>query len=257
MSDSHAIVVSNFKGVQLSLKTEFHLQKNQALEVSKAIVSVTDKASMEAAVQAVASIKGILKGLESARVAVKEPVLKLGRDIDALAKGASPELLAEGTRVNNLVQEYYREEERKAEASRKLAEKFANQKREKEEAKVREAEAEQKRLADEAAQAEDPAEAQRLQEEAERKEREAAESTKRAEEIKTREVAAPAKVEGMSVRKTIKHEVTDLAALYAVRPDLVTLEPKTSAINIAIRSQGLTECPGLRIWTETDTSVRA
>ena len=65
-----------------------------------------------------------------------------------------------------------------------------------------------------------------------------------------------AKPDGISVKKVWKHKLIDIHALYAARPDLVTLEPKTNNINAAIRQDGVRQIPGLEIWEETETSVR-
>jgi hypothetical protein len=47
-----------------------------------------------------------------------------------------------------------------------------------------------------------------------------------------------------------------VSALYAARPDLVTLTPKLSEINALVRA-GLRECPGMEITEETTTQFRS
>jgi hypothetical protein len=49
-------------------------------------------------------------------------------------------------------------------------------------------------------------------------------------------------------------EITDAAALYAVRPEFFTLEPRRSAIKSAINKD--TKLTGLRVWEQVNTNVR-
>lgn len=252
-----ALAISNLDGVQLSLTTEFHIVKDRAIAQARLVSEVIDHPTMETAVAAASNIAGILKALENSRVAVKAPVLKLGRAIDAKAKEAAIELAKESARLNEQVKAYYREMERKADAARRLAEKLAQAKREKAEAEARAADADRRRLEAEAARAKSDEEASRLRAEAEERERQSAIAKARAEEVQAKEISAPEKADNMTVRKVWKHEVTDLAALYKARPELVALEPRTNEINRAVRADGLRECPGLRIWQETDTTIRS
>jgi chromosome segregation ATPase len=253
----NALAISNIDGVKLSLTTEFHLLKTQALEKAKSVAPVVSTETMQAADSVLSEIKGILKKLETSRNTVKSPVLDLGRKIDGVAKDAAKELEMEKVRLDTEIKAYYREQERKAEAARQFAEKLASAKREKEEAEARAAESERRRLEAEAANAKSQDEAARLRAEAAKREQEAAEATQRAEAVEAKPIAAPVKSSNMTVRKVWKHEVIDIAALYKVRPELVTLEPKTNEINKAIREGGMRECQGLRIFEETDTIIRS
>jgi len=56
----------------------------------------------------------------------------------------------------------------------------------------------------------------------------------------------PVKVAGIQTRTTWEYEVTDIQALFAARPDLVTLEPNPSAIRAALAADK--PIPGLRYW---------
>jgi hypothetical protein len=69
-------------------------------------------------------------------------------------------------------------------------------------------------------------------------------------------VATAPKAQKMTVRRVWKHEVTDIQALYAARPELCSIEPRTNAILAEIRG-GMSECPGLKIWQEDDVTVRS
>jgi hypothetical protein len=252
-----ALVIENTEGVRLSLTPEFHLVKARALETARAVDAVTDKDTMDLATRALAQVSGILKTLEESRNAVKAPVLKIGREIDSIAKEAAEELGREKARLKAGMDAYYREEARKAEAARRLSEKIADAKRQKEEEIIRAQQEEQRKLEEAAQKSNDQAESERLQQEAAERARLADEAAKRQEEIEAKEVKAPEKSEGMIVRKVWKHRVTDIHALYKARPELVTLEAKTNAINAVIRQGGEREIPGLEIYEEIDTTVRS
>jgi len=190
-------------------------------------------------------------------VDVKAPVLKLGKDIDTLAKTYAAELEEEAIRIERtLIKPYVQVEQEKAAARQRLADDLARKQREKAEAQAREAEAERQRLLREAQAATSAAEAQALAAAAQAKAEEAAAATERMENTQARVVAAPAKAAGMTVRKVWRFEVTDIAALYKARPSLCVLQESASAINAEMRG-GMRQCAGLRIWEEVDATVRA
>lgn len=58
---------------------------------------------------------------------------------------------------------------------------------------------------------------------------------------------------GATVRETWCFEVTDIKALYAAAPYLVTLEPNGAAIRAAIKTNQ--NIPGLRVWKEAKSIV--
>lgn len=62
---------------------------------------------------------------------------------------------------------------------------------------------------------------------------------------------------GMVSKKVWKFEITDLHELYSYSENLVRIEPNVEAINKEIRiTEGRVKIPGLRIWEETDVTVR-
>jgi len=252
-----AIVVKNIDNVLPSCTAEYELLKAQALVVCRAVVAVTEAESQQIAVSAVGKIKGLLKMVETSRVDVKAPVLKLCKDIDAFAKALVAELEEEAGRIEKtLIRPYVQVEQEKAAARQRLADDLARKQREKAEAQAREAEAERQRFLREAQAATSAAEAQALAAAAQAKAEEAAAATERMENTQARVVAAPAKAAGMTVRKVWRFEVTDIAALYKARPSLCVLQESASAINAEMRG-GMRQCAGLRIWEEVGTTVRA
>jgi hypothetical protein len=64
------------------------------------------------------------------------------------------------------------------------------------------------------------------------------------------------KLAGVATRTEVKFEITDIAALYRARPELVTLTPNTAAIKAVLKAAPSLELPGLRHWKEASTFVR-
>ena len=252
-----AFALVNFEPVKLTIEPAAELAKSQALEGAKAIVEITDAVSQQAAVDAIARCKRFSKRLEDSRKDVKAPVIKLGKDIDGMAATFGAEVLAEETRLDNMVKKYFREEAEKAARAQRMRDDIAAKKKKREQEIADQAEAERKRLEAEAQKTEDPEQAAELARKAQDAALVAEDATQRAENVSASLVTTPARSDGMTVRKVWKHRIIDIHALYAARPDLVSLEPKTNAINTAIRQGGDRKIPGLEIYEEIDTSVRS
>jgi predicted nucleic acid-binding Zn-ribbon protein len=58
---------------------------------------------------------------------------------------------------------------------------------------------------------------------------------------------------GMSVKKVLKWEVTDIRALVAARPDLCNIEPSGRAIQAVCIPEMPNKPPGLKLWWENQT----
>lgn len=242
--------------VRLSITAEAEALKARALTASGAILAVTEAESNALAIDVVSRLKKLAKQVEASRVEVKAPVIKLGRDIDAIAEKYVSQIEAEVTRIEKtLIRPYVQAEAEKAERSRRLAEGLAEKKRQREQAEARAADEDRQRLEREAAQTTNAAEALELHQQAARKAQQAEAATQRADDVQAKPTAEAPKAEKMTVRKVTRYEVLDVKALYAARPALCTLEPSASAINAELRA-GMRECPGLRIWEEIDTTVR-
>lgn len=252
-----AFTLANWEPVKLSINTEAELAKSQALDGAREITEITDPASQQAAVDALARCRRFTKRLESSRKDVKDPVIKLGKDIDKMAKDFAAEVDAEETRLDSLINAHVRKEAEKARRAQQMRDDIAAKKRKREQEIADQAEAERKRLEQEAAKTEDPEEAARLARQAKDNALAAEESRQRAENITSTPVAIQPRSDGLTVKKVWKHKITDIDALYRARPDLVTLEPKTNAINAAIRQAGDRNIPGLDIYEEIDTSIRS
>lgn len=284
-------------GAELSIIPAAIAEKEKALAALAQITSIDNPVSQEAAVNLIAIAAGLEKRMEASRQAVKAPVLVLERKIDATAKEFVTGIAMEKDRVLKLVNTFNAKERERAETARRqaeaeerkrIAEAEAQRRKEAEEAaeneRQRQAEVariqREQREREEASRdtspfdesgKEDPAlaamrraaeedelkelqaeqEADRQREETERLARESARTTTVAPLV-----TAPAKVGGMSVRKNPRFEVLDAAAVFAARPDLCKLEVLSSQVTARMRD-GMTECPGLRLFWEEDTVVRA
>lgn len=240
-----ALVVKNFGEVALSITAEAELRKAQALEKGKAIVEVSDKEGMAVVTAAIADIKSLIKAMKVSKDEVKRPVIDLGRKIEEIAKAYEEALLAEGTRLNTLLQDFYAAEEKKAEVARNFNASLAKKRQDAEDKRAKEAQEEADRLKEQAQSAETVQEALELQEQAQTRERESEEASARAQTVVAKPVAEAPRVEKMIVRKIWKHQVLDIHALYKARPELCKIEPKTALINAALAG-GDRDIPGLR-----------
>lgn len=271
----NTLTVTGFTAPTVHLAQSALDAKTAALADARAIVTVGNDMEAVYAGDSLTTIKGLLKACETGRKAIKEPVLDLGRRIDATAAQYAAELTQESDRLSRLVSAHVEKKRREAEE--------AERKRQAELRRIEEerlaAEREAKRKADEEA-AQRAREAQALIDaarnaaEAERIKQQAAEAAERARlaqeraafdaeqaakaraaQVMNAPVKAAPKIEGVSVRKVWRFEVTDIRALYAARPDLVDLIPRTREINTAIAAG--TQIPGLKAWQEAETRVRA
>lgn len=250
------IVLNGVSGVELSITTAAHALKLSALSTARAVGHVTDTETQNAAVAAESNIAGILKQMEANRVEVKAPVIALGKRIDQIAADFCKELANEKTRLHSGIQANFRNEQERAAMEKRLADRVADMKRAK-------AEAEAKAIADAQAKIAAAALSATTQEQAERLDAEARELAVKAEvaadkvdEIAPVATEAPARSEKMVVKTIWKHRITDIALLYAARPELCNVEPRTNVINAEVRG-GMRECPGIEVWEETDVTVRA
>ena len=250
------ITLSGIPEVTITLSAEAHLLKASALEAARKIDVVDDEATQEQAAAALSNISGLLKKLEATRTEVKSPVLDLGRQIDTLAKQFAAQLNEEKARLTDAVPAHFRREKAKADMERRMLEAMAEKKRKQAEEDARKLDEERRKLEAAALNAKTEERARELDAQAKAAAEKAEAQKEEAASIMAPVVAPPAKADKMVARPTWKHQVTDLVALHKARPELVTLEPKTNAINAEVRG-GMRECPGLRIWEETDVTVRA
>lgn len=196
------------------------------------VTTIGDEFAASVAVDALKRADQLLKNIEADRVAVKAPVLELTRRIDGVAKDAVAGLAPAAARVSRLLGEYQVEQ-------RRLAAEAEHRAREEARRIERDAAA--------AAAAAKPEQAAAI----------AAAASEQIVAVRTAAASAAApKAAGTAVRVEVCYEVTDISALYAARPELVTLEPNGSAIRAIIKANPNLSLPGLRHWTEAKTTIR-
>lgn len=273
-------------GYQITITPEAEAQKAAVLDLSRAVQAVTDQDSCDIAQARIKALAAIRIAVDKSRELVKKPVLDLGRTIDATAKTFSAEVVAEEARLSALVNEYAREQQRKAREAAEAAER-ERQRIEREEHEARMAalraeqeaerkkhEAEMERLrAEQQQDAAAQAEARRREEEAAKAQREAAEraeaarleaeqaaaEARRQEEAARSALAAPVMPNG--TKEEIDFEVVDIVAFAAKFPQLVTFIPKRADILAALkksyaRNGTLPEVPGLRVFQNLRVKTR-
>jgi hypothetical protein len=194
--------------------------REEALTIAAGIGLVRNPAENEAATEALRRLGAVRKTTEATRKELKEPLLDLGRKIDATAKDFLAEVDAEETRIKRITADYQSEilaQQREAERIRRAEQERIDSERRREQERIAEekfraeeairkaAEAEARAKADAERKAREIAEAEaRAKADAERRAREAANAAERAKiqaEQRAREEAAAierAKVEAES-----------------------------------------------------------
>lgn len=266
MSNNTALILSG-SGYELSIAPEAEAQKTEIIKDAALIVEVRDTPSSDAARNQIKKLAAMRNLVEKSRKDVKEPVLAIGRDIDAKAKAFVTEIESEEKRLTKLVGDHAAEVER--ERQRVMRE--MEEKRRKEEAERARIEAERiaaekaaeeaKRAANAAFLAEDDDAAEKAEQAAKEAAEAAAKAAAEAEAAKTTVTVpffAPEKPAG--VKFVPDFEVENVHALYAYSSALVTLEPKRSDILALIKQltdgDTLPTIPGLRVFNKPAVSTR-
>ncbi|WP_043588465.1 hypothetical protein [Geminisphaera colitermitum] len=219
-----------------SLTAEAIKARNALVAEAAGIITITDEITAGAAAAILKDIATSLASCEAARKLVKTPVDELAGKIQEVAKSYAGPLTNEKDRLSRILGAYQqakREEHAKAERE---AQEAAARIRDEEERKIEAAAFEH---------GENSAEVQQAVET----------GTQRVAEARQEiaNVAAP-KIEGTALKKTWAWELTDINALFAARPDLVTLTPDKTAIRAALKKTQ--SIPGLRIFEDVKTIIR-
>lgn len=280
-------------GYTITVTPEAEQQKQIILDASRRVVAVTDQDSCDIAQSRLKALAAVRIAVEKSRTEVKKPVLEVGRRIDETAREFAVEIVAEETRLDQLVKEYVREQQRiardAAEAAERERQRIEREEHERKMAALRaEQEAERQRMEAERAKHEaemarlragreadesKAAEARRREEEAAKAQREAAEraeaarleAERAAEEAKAKAEAASSQVATaiipQGVREEIDFEVVDVVAFAAKFPQLVTFTPKRAEILAALKKSfakngKLPEVAGLRVFQNLKVKPR-
>ncbi len=236
------------------------------------LISVTSEEDVKLATEIAGLLKGLRNDVEDARKKLKDPVLTIGKAIDGVASEVGGKATDEMERLERLMGNYVAEKERQrqeenrrreqeARRAQEAAEREAQQARENEERLRREVEAMNAK-----AQTGEVDLLAALDAEARAEEASALAATATAQaEVTVFAPIAPAeqKVTGAAVAKSWDHEVTDIAALYAAKPECVELRERVSVIKAVIKAAaqqagGKTfTIPGLRISPKVNVTTRA
>lgn len=278
MSDTNTLILSG-SGYELSIAPEAEALKAELLKHSALIIEVRDPNAAAAASNQIKKLAAMRNAVEKSRKMVKEPVLKVGKDIDTKATDFVTELVTEEKRLSIAVGNYAAE----VEVARQKLLREMEEKRRAEEAEARRIEqerikAEEQRIAAELAaeEAKRKANAAFMAEEDDGKAEEAAkiaaehaamakaESERIAAEQEAARQQALVPVFVPQATTGVKFEwdfqVDDAHQVYAFAASLVELSVKRSdtlAMIKRLAENGQTPCiPGLTIEKKAKVSTR-
>ena len=238
---SSFIITPNIGGAVATAAESARARRDDLVKVSSRIAVVADRLDADDAIIVLRNLKEFSREVETQRAAAKAPVLDLGKKIDGLARELVGSVDAEVNRISRVIGAFEIEERRKADEARIAANNEAQR-------IAREAEA--KEIA-----------ARRAAPTAEAADRAADAVVEKAQQqiVAVQQQAANAaapKAANSQLREDICFEVTDIRALYAENPMLVTLEPNGSAIRAILRANPNMKIAGLRHWREAKLNVR-
>jgi hypothetical protein len=289
MSTTTSLILAG-EGWGVSISPEAEAQKLELIEKASVVTTVNDNATADAARAHVKSLAAMRNLVEKSRKAIKEPVLQVGRDIDARAAEFVADLVGHEKRLSGLIGDHA------AEIERKRQEALREQRRIEAEAAEAQRRADQQRAAEEAARAKAAADAEaaRLQAEREaaaaddddidaqiaaaeaidaanaarKKSADEAEASRQAEVARQAEAdrrAAEARQASLvahtqatsGVKFEYEFSVTDIHALYAAHPTFVSIAVRTADVKAYLKQQtGEPSLPGLLITKKPVVSTR-
>ena len=236
-------------------------QRNELVERAQAVERVAGESSQRAAADLLNEVQGALSQLESARKAIKDPFLQLGKRIDAAAKEGAAPLEQSKASLKRMIEAFQAEVLRKQqEEQRRLEAELSRQREERQAAEREAARLELERQM--ALRAGDEAAAQAAREAAEAERARMLESDLKAMEAVTAPLAMAPKAENIAVRQYWKVTVVDAHKLYAVFPELVELSPRQRELQSAVNRMAEAnpneppQMPGCEVKLETEVRSR-
>lgn len=233
MSDADLMTLPATQLPVLSFTEQAERMRDVALADAALIGRVTNAEENDKCVVAQRAVHDLIALVEKSRKSVKEPVLKLGKEIDKRAADFVEELRAEEMRLATLAGDW----QQLLEAQRRAAEL----------AKLKELEEIERQKQEALAKAKSLEEHEAIREAAQ----------ERAAEVKAAiaEVAAPVRAEGQVVTQDWQYEVTDYWALARAHPGLVKIVDCRQEILCALRTGA--KITGIRAWVVTKSTVRS
>lgn len=236
------------ESAQIQLSQGLINARESALAEAALIGEINDAKDLEAAAHVLGELKSLEKTITKAHKEAKDPYLAITKQLDGLKREYVAAITPETTRLSRLVGDYQEIQRRKAEEAKRKAE---EERRRIEAEQFAKEDAIRKEAVESIKATGDVQEGYREQLDAVR-----AEAKEQRAEVRN-ELAAAAVSKSAGVRKQWKYEVTDIAELARVRPELVRMEPNASAIMALVRStEGNLHLPGLRVWSEAVGTVR-
>lgn len=264
--------------------------KARMLDETKAITSVTNANEADNAGFKARGLQTYIQIVKGLGLAERRPLNDAAANIKRIEDEHIAELLKEKDRLERLQGDFKKAEERRVQEEERIrkseiarleqirldAERKAQEEKERAElenrkaeeaARERERNIKNKRELEAALKAEEKRKAEA--EERLRIANEEAERARQAAAAQQSAIMAPApvvhKVLGVSTRKVLCYEITDLKAFAAARPDCVKIEPKPSAINAVLTPFGKDatesnpddkQIPGIKLWWGEKTSTK-
>lgn len=228
-TDTNAALILAGNGYELSIAQDANEKKAELLATSTRVLIVTDNDQSADAQHVVRQLAGMRNLVEKSRKAVKEPVLEVGKRIDTMAKEFLKEIEIEENRIRNLIGKHAEE------VAKARAEKEAEERRAFEAARAAREAAEAAEAAAAAASAKQLTIAEIAAAKVAAKEAEAERQETLALRMDASAAVAETKV-AEGVRFAWDFEVTNLEVLARTCRDLVTIEPKRSAILAELKS---------------------
>lgn len=232
------MIHSRFTRPTITIAPEAEVQQQSLILGLAGVQIVSDQLGLNIATAVGVQSQRFCKDVEAARLATTKPLRDFTDQVNTLAKDLIAPVKSEMDRVGRHIAMFRQQEEervRKEEAVRQRA--------------IQEAEA----AARAAAEAQRKAEAG-MTTEADLQAALAAEAAAKAKELAYRTtVTAPLpevqRSKGSAVRKEVRFEVVDIAAIYAARPELCRIELNASACRAILTATSIV--PGLKITEET------
>lgn len=229
----------------LGITSEAEEKRNGLALAARKFKTVTSPNDQEKAVAAARDIRSYVKLVADAGKTFRKPLVDFSKQASTIEQEHLAPLLAEQERLEKLVVNFQQAEDRRV-----LKEEEDRQKQ------IQESEKERIRLEGIAQEAQENARGRKAQANAIQALEKADAAAEHSQALITAPLPEKVRASGVSIRKVLKWEVTDLNALVKARPDLCKIEPKASAINAVCVPEMPNLPPGLKLWWENEASVR-
>lgn len=239
MNADSLVITPSLGATSVEASVKARCRRDELLAEAATVTTVTDRLDADAALPVLRSMGEFLKDVEGQRERAKEPVLIIGRKIDGLAKELTADLKAAESRISRLCGAFEQGERDRAAKLQAAADEEAA------------------RIAFEAAAKERAAVKAAATPEAAARASDAivGAAAVAIAEVRATAVAAP-KAAGTQLRGKVCFEVTDIKALHAWRPEMVTMEPNGPLLRAQIGSTPDIKIPGVHHWFESKLSVK-